>query len=116
MLKNLFKINSTPMCSVGFCTYFFTEVLRDLGSLSGARLTLNDQDLVLLNGSQQVLPVGEDGQAASDLLHGLLLQLGLGKSRGLLVLSTTGSEEKVGSNISHIVPFIMVQTPNSKQL
>lgn len=94
--------------SVGFCTYFFIEVLRDLGSLSGARLTLNDQDLVLLNGSQQVLPVGEDGQAASDLLHGLLLQLSLGKSRGLMVLNKKSQKKRLIQFISYIVPFIMV--------
>lgn len=67
----------------------FQEVLRDLGGLARARLPLNDQDLVLLDGSQQVLSVGEDGQAASDLLHRLFLHLRLGQSYGLLFLNTT---------------------------
>lgn len=49
---------------------------------------------MLLDGSQQVLSVGEDGKAASHLLHGLFVQLRLGQSRGLLILNTTGLEEK----------------------
>lgn len=70
--------------------HLFKEILGDLGGLSGARFPLNDKDLVLLDGSQQVLSVGEDGKAASHLLHGLFLQLCLRKSRGILILITTG--------------------------
>lgn len=85
------------------CSYFFAEVLGDLGSLSRACLPLNDQHLVLLNGGQQVPPVWEDGEAASDLLHGLLLQLCLGESWGLPVLNAR--EAKAKSKLGCITLF-----------
>lgn len=72
-------------------THVLQQVLWDLGGLPGARLPLYDQDLVLSDGGQQVLPVGEDGQAAAPLLHGALLQLGLRQRRLRLVLDTPWS-------------------------
>lgn len=72
--------------SAVFCTHILQEVLGDLGGLPGARLSLDDQDLVLVDGGQQVFSVGEDGEAASDLLHGLFLQLRLRQRRSLLLL------------------------------
>lgn len=86
---------------IRFCTHIFQEVLWDLGGLFRACLTLNDQDLVLVDGSQQVLSVGKDGQASSDLLHGLFVQLSLGQSRDLLILNTTGSQTKATSGHWH---------------
>lgn len=77
------------------CSYFFIEVLGDLGRFSGACLPLNDQHLVFLNGRQQVPPVGEYWEAASDLLHGLLLQLCLGKSRGFSVLKAKDAKDAI---------------------
>lgn len=72
--------------SVRFYIHLFKEILWDLGGLSRARFPLNDKDLVLVDGREQVLSVGEDGKAASHLLHGLFLQLRLGKSRSFLLL------------------------------
>ena len=71
------------------CAHIFQEILWDLGGFSGARLPFNDQDLVLLDGGQQVLSVREDGEAASDLLHGLFLLLRLRQRRFLLILKST---------------------------
>lgn len=93
---------------VQICSYFFIEVLRDLGSLSRACLPLNDQHLVLLNGRQQVPPVWEDGEAASDLLHGLLLQFCLGESWGLPVLNAR--EAKAKSKLGYNILFSALNT------
>lgn len=70
------------------CTHRLHEELGDLGGLAGARLSLDDQDLVLLDGQEQVLSVGEHGQAASHFLDGLLLDLRLGQGCLLLLLYT----------------------------
>lgn len=57
-------------------THLLEEVLWDLGGLPGARLALNDEDLVIGDGGQELLPEGEHRKAAADSLDGLLLGLG----------------------------------------
>ena len=47
-----------------FGTHSMVEVLRYLCRLAGTRLTFNDQDLVVLYGSNQVLFEWVDGQTA----------------------------------------------------
>lgn len=77
-----------------FYTHVFQEVLRDLGGFPRARLSFDDEDLVLVDGGQQVVSVGKDGKAASDFLHWLFFQLSLRQSRSILILNVTRSEEK----------------------
>lgn len=77
-----------------FFTHVFQEVLRDLGGFPRARLSFDDEDLVLVDGGQQVVSVGKDGKAASDFLHWLFFQLSLRQSRSILILNGTRSEEK----------------------
>lgn len=66
-------------------TYVLHEVLWNLGRLARARLTLNNQDLVLSDGGQEILSVGEYGQAASHFLDGLLLFFSLRELRFLIL-------------------------------
>lgn len=54
-------------------TYLFKEVLWDLGGLPRACLAFNDEDLMICNGSQELLSKWEHREAAADGLDGLLL-------------------------------------------
>lgn len=73
--------------------YLLKEVLWDLGGLPRACLAFNDEDLVISNGSQELLTKGEHREAAADSLDRLLL-LGLGWHRwgGWLLRRRKGHE------------------------
>lgn len=72
--------------------YVLHEVLRNLGCLARAGLTLDNQDLVVSDGSEEVLSVRKYGQAASYFLDGQLLFFSL-RELGFIILQQPEGEE-----------------------
>lgn len=66
-------------------TYIFHEVLRNLSRLARTGLTLDNQDLVVSNGSEEILSVGKYGKATSHFLDGLLLFFSLRELRFIIL-------------------------------
>lgn len=75
-------------------TYILYEVLRNLGCLARAGLTLDNQDLMVSDGNKEVFSVRKYGQAASHFLDGLLLFFSLRELR-FIILSAIRVRENI---------------------